>query len=57
MARHPRELSDEFWLLMEPLIPRREREKGQKYRRKAGSGRKPMSARKAFAGIPYVLSM
>ena len=56
MARHPWELSDEFWRLVEPLVPRREREKGRKYRRKAGGGRKPMPARKAFAGILYVLS-
>ena len=34
MARHPWELSDEFWRLVEPLIPRWEREKG----RKAGGG-------------------
>lgn len=53
--KHPWELSDEFWNLVEPLIPKRKREKGRKYIRKAGGGRKPMPARQAFAGILYVL--
>ena len=37
--KHPWELSDEFWNLVEPLIPKRK--KGRKYIRKAGDGRKP----------------
>ena len=49
------EVSDAFWAFVEPRIPRRLRDKGKAYKRKAGAGRKPLAARKAFAGIVYVL--
>jgi transposase len=49
------EVSDEFWDKVEPLIPERKREKGRKYRRKAGGGRKPMPTRQIFSAIIYVL--
>jgi len=48
-------VSDELWAKVEPLIPKRKREKGRLYQRKAGGGRKPLDPRKAFGGIVYVL--
>lgn len=55
-ATPPWKVSDEFWKLVEPLIPKRKRKKGKKYKRKAGGGKKPMSARQAFEAIVFVLS-
>ena len=49
------EVSDELWSKVKPLIPKHQREKGRKYKRRPGGGRKPMDARKVFAGIVYVL--
>jgi transposase len=37
------------------MIPKRKREKGRKYRRRAGGGRKALEPRKVFEGIVYVL--
>lgn len=48
-------VSDELWRKIEPLVPRRKREAGRKYRRKPGAGRKPIPARQVFAAIVYVL--
>lgn len=56
MARPPWKVSDEFWALVEPLIPQRKREKGKQYKRKPGGGRKPMAPRKVFEAIVFVLS-
>jgi len=41
-------LSDKFWEKVEPLLPRRKRDK-------RGRGRPPLPARQVFAGILYVL--
>jgi len=49
------EVSDEFWKIVEPLIPKRLREKGRIYKRKPGGGRKPLEPRRVFEGIVYVL--
>ena len=49
------ETSDESWKRVEPLIPKREREPGKTFRRKPGGGRKPMSERRVFEGILFVL--
>ena len=49
------EVSDEFWVKVEPLIPVRQRSKERRYRRKPGGGRKPMPARQIFSAIVYVL--
>ncbi len=49
------EVSDEFWRRVEPFIPKREREPGKTFRRKPGGGRKPMSERRVFEGIVFVL--
>jgi len=49
------EVSDAFWAIAEPLIPTRERDASKPYRRKPGAGRKPLSYRKVFAGIVFVL--
>lgn len=48
-------VSDALWSKIEPLIPKRKREQGRKYRRKPGGGRKPMPARQVFSAIVYVL--
>jgi transposase len=48
-------VSDEFWSRVEPLVPIRQRPSDKFYQRRAGGGRKPMSARQVFEGIMYVL--
>lgn len=48
-------VSDAMWSKVEPLIPERKREKGRKYLRRPGGGRKPLEPRKVFEGIVYVL--
>jgi transposase len=55
MSTKPWEVSDAFWEIVAPLIPKPERDKGRLYKRKAGGGRKPLDPRKVFAGIVYVL--
>jgi transposase len=50
------EISDEFWNLAEPLIPKDLRNPNKVYKRKPGGGRKPKySNRVFFAAIVYVL--
>ena len=49
------EVSDALWSRVEPLIPKRRRLRGRRYRRKAGGGRKPIAARKVFEAIVFVL--
>jgi transposase len=50
------EVSDAFWQLVEPLIPRSSRTAGKTYRRKPGGGRKrKYSDQLYFAAIVYVL--
>jgi transposase len=49
------EISDEFWEKVEPLIPRRKRERRRKYLRDPGGGRKPIPPRTVFGAIVYVL--
>lgn len=49
------EVSDAFWARVEPLIPKRERDPGRVYQRKAGGGRPPLPARRIFEGIVFVL--
>jgi transposase len=49
------EVSDRFWAIVEPLIPKAERSQEKEYQRKAGGGRKPIVPRKIFEGIVYVL--
>lgn len=49
------EISEALWERVAPLIPKRKREKGRRYRRRLGGGRKPVEARKIFEGIVYVL--
>ena len=48
-------VSETLWNKVAPLVPKRKREKGKKYRRKPGGGRKPMDPRKVFEAIVYVL--
>src|SRR4030042_2582313 len=49
------EVSEELWKKVSPVIPTRKRERGRRYKRRPGGGRKAMDARKVFAGIVYVL--
>ena len=50
------EVSEEFWRRVEPLIPiTSDRDPKKKYKRKPGGGRKPLSKRKVFEGILFVL--
>ena len=49
------EVSDRFWERVEPLIPKKERDKNKQYKRKPGGGRKPIQPRQVFEGIVYVL--
>ena len=50
------EISDEFWLLVEPLIPKSPRVEGKTYIRKPGGGRKAKYPdRLYFSAIVYVL--
>jgi len=49
------EVSDAFWVKVEPLIPVPERDSSKTYRRKSGGGRKPIPPRRVFEAIMYVL--
>lgn len=49
------EVSDEFWTIVEPLIPVPKRDKEKQYKRIVGGGRKPLATRNVFAAIVYVL--
>ena len=49
------EISDEFWAVVEPHVPAKQRDPTKTYARKPGGGRKPASARSVFAAIVYVL--
>jgi transposase len=49
------EVSDDFWQLVEPLVPQRQRLEGKEYKRRIGGGRKPMASRRVFEAIVFVL--
>ena len=51
------EITDEFWTIAEPLIPKRTRDPDNNiaYQRKPGGGRRPMEPRMVLAAIFYVL--
>lgn len=49
------EVSDQFWKLVEPLIPVPQRDPHKTYHRKSGGGRKPMDHRRVFEAIVFVL--
>ena len=57
MTKQPQfiDISDALWERAAPLIPKQKREKGRKYARRPGAGRKPMDPRRVLAGIVYVL--
>lgn len=48
-------VSDQFWNMVDPLIPKPERTPEKNYRRKPGGGRKPLDSRRVFEAIVYVL--
>ena len=51
------EISDSFWVLVEPLVPTSPRSNDKQYKRKPGGGRKKKySNRLYFSAIVYVLS-
>ena len=53
---HPWEISDEFWALVEPLIPTSLRASDKEYKRKPGGGAKATySNRIYFSAIVYLL--
>lgn len=45
------EVTDEFWMRAQALIPVRQRVPGKTYVRRAGVGRRPKNARLVFEGI------
>lgn len=49
------EVTDDLWEKAEPLLPKKRREKGKRYLRKPGGGRKPIPPRRVFEGIVFVL--
>jgi transposase len=49
------EVSDSFWFIVEPLIPKPQRDESKQYKRIVGGGRKPLDSRKVFSAIVYVL--
>lgn len=48
-------ISDEFWEVIKPYIPKHERDSSKKYKRKSGGGRKPPDYREILEKILYVL--
>lgn len=48
------EISDDFWALVEPLLPDPQRDPKKQYRRKSGGGRKPMPKRRILEAIVFV---
>jgi len=53
--KHSWDITDEFWAIAEPLIPKKTRDPDKEYKRKQGGGRPPMEPRKALEAIFYVL--
>jgi transposase len=48
-------ISDEFWEIIKPYIPKHERKASREYKRKSGGGRKPPDYREILEKILYVL--
>jgi transposase len=55
IAKRSWEISDALWEKVAPHIPQRQRQKGHKYHRRPGGGRKPLEPRRVFEAIVYVL--
>jgi transposase len=53
--KHSWEITDEFWTIAEPLVPKKTRGYDKEYQRKPGGGRRPMEPRTALAAIFFVL--
>jgi transposase len=53
--KHSWVITDQFWKLAEPLIPRKKRDTAKTYRRKPGGGRRPIEPRRVLEAIFYVL--
>jgi transposase len=52
---HSWEITDAFWAMAEPLIPKKLRDPQKAYQRKPGAGRPPMEPRRVLEAIFYVL--
>lgn len=48
-------VTDDFWARVEPLVPVREHPADKGYKRKAGGGSKPKSARLVFEVVVYAV--
>jgi transposase len=48
------EISDDFWTLVEPLLPDPQRNPKKKYKRTTGGGRKPLPKRRILEAIVFV---
>jgi len=53
--KHSWDITDKFWAIAEPLIPKKTRDPDKAYKRKQGGCRPPMEPRKALEAIFYVL--
>ena len=53
--KHSWEITEGFWAVAEPLIPKKTRDLDRKYRRKPGGGRHPMEPRKVLEAVFFVL--
>ena len=48
------EISDDFWTMVEPLLPDAQRNPKKKYKRTSGGGRKPLPKRRILEAIVFV---
>ena len=53
--KHSWEITDGFWAVAEPLIPKKTRDIDREYRRNPGGGRRPMEPRKVLEAIFFVV--
>ena len=53
--KHSWEITDGFWEVAKPLLPKKERDSNKEYKRKAGGGRRPMEPRNVLEAIFYLL--
>jgi transposase len=53
--KHSWKITNEFWVIAEPLIPNKTRNPDKQYLRKPGGGRRPIEPRKGPEAIFFVL--
>ncbi len=49
------QVSEAFWQVAEPLLPKPTRDPNKQYKRKPGAGRKPMEPKRVLQAIFFVL--